>query len=177
MTTTLKETILKRVPTLGLGGSPSPRPSSPPAAAARRAPRAARPTPRRRPRPPAPRGPRSSPARTKLGTVLVDGRGRTLYLFEKDKGTASTCYGACASVWPPLTTGAKGDGHRPAAALLGTTAAQGRQAPRSPTRATRSTTTPATPSAGDVKGQGLDQFGAEWYVLGADGHKIDEDGS
>ena len=44
---------------------------------------------------------------TKLGNVLVDGRGRTLYLFEKDKGTASTCYGACASVWPPLTTGAK----------------------------------------------------------------------
>src|SRR4051812_26356331 len=44
---------------------------------------------------------------TKLGAVLVDGRGRTLYLFEKDKGTASTCYGACASIWPPLTTGTK----------------------------------------------------------------------
>ena len=36
---------------------------------------------------------------TKLGTVLVDGRGRTLYLFEKDKGTTSACYGACASVF------------------------------------------------------------------------------
>ena len=45
--------------------------------------------------------------RTTLGTVLVDGRGRTLYLFEKDKGATSSCYGACASVWPPLTS-AKG---------------------------------------------------------------------
>ena len=40
-------------------------------------------------------------ARTKLGTVLVDGQGRTLYLFEQDKGPTSTCYGACASAWPP----------------------------------------------------------------------------
>src|SRR4051812_33470236 len=40
--------------------------------------------------------------RTKLGTVLADSRGRTLYLFEKDKGTTSACNGACASVWPPL---------------------------------------------------------------------------
>src|SRR6478736_1849443 len=56
--------------------------------------------------------------RTKLGTVLVDGKGRTLYLFEKDKGTASSCYGACASVWPPLTS-AKGvaAGGLPAAKL------------------------------------------------------------
>jgi predicted lipoprotein with Yx(FWY)xxD motif len=43
--------------------------------------------------------------RTKLGTVLVDGKGRTLYLFEKDKGSASSCYGACASVWPPADEG------------------------------------------------------------------------
>src|SRR3954469_15627997 len=43
---------------------------------------------------------------TKLGTVLVDGKGRTLYLFEKDKGGASSCYGACASIWPPLTSAA-----------------------------------------------------------------------
>src|SRR3954452_24776150 len=43
-------------------------------------------------------------ARTPLGTVLVDGQGRTLYLFEKDSGAASSCTGACASIWPPLTT-------------------------------------------------------------------------
>src|SRR5205823_2547774 len=41
--------------------------------------------------------------------VLVDSKGFTLYDFEKDKqgGTTSTCNGACASVWPPLTTTGK----------------------------------------------------------------------
>jgi len=39
-----------------------------------------------------------------LGTYLVDAQGRTLYLFEKDKGTTSMCSGACANVWPPSTT-------------------------------------------------------------------------
>src|SRR4051812_9190869 len=42
-----------------------------------------------------------------LGTYLVDGRGRTLYLFEKDTGRRSRCTGACASFWPPLTTRGK----------------------------------------------------------------------
>src|SRR6478752_3264326 len=39
-----------------------------------------------------------------LGTFLVDSKGRTLYLWEADKGSSSTCNGACASAWPPLTT-------------------------------------------------------------------------
>ena len=42
-----------------------------------------------------------------LGTVLVDGTGRTLYLFTNDTGTSSTCSGDCATTWPALTT--KGD--------------------------------------------------------------------
>src|SRR2546430_10271364 len=40
----------------------------------------------------------------KLGTILVDGSGRTLYLFEADRGMSSTCYNACATYWPPLLT-------------------------------------------------------------------------
>ena len=47
-------------------------------------------------------------ANSSLGKILVDGKGRTLYLFEADKGTASACDGACASAWPPLATA----GHR-----------------------------------------------------------------
>src|SRR5262245_24652314 len=43
----------------------------------------------------------------KLGTFLVDGHGRTLYLFQKDKTTRSTCSGACATDWPPLLTSGK----------------------------------------------------------------------
>src|SRR3954447_20537973 len=41
-------------------------------------------------------------ANTSLGTVLVDGQGRTLYLFKADSGTKSACSGPCASAWPPL---------------------------------------------------------------------------
>jgi predicted lipoprotein with Yx(FWY)xxD motif len=44
---------------------------------------------------------------TRLGKVLVDARGRTLYLFAKDKRRRSACYGACATYWPPLVSSAK----------------------------------------------------------------------
>ena len=57
-----------------------------------------------------------------LGTVLVDGNGRTLYLFKNDTGTSSTCSGDCAATWPALTT--KGDataGTGAQSSMLGTT--------------------------------------------------------
>jgi len=122
----------------------------------------------------APAAARVATGRTKLGTVLVDGKGRTLYLFEKDKSNASSCYGACASVWPPLTS-AKGvaAGGLPAAKLGATKRTDGR------TEVTYAGH-PLYTYAGDAKpgqarGQGLDQFGAEWYVLAPSGHKIDHD--
>ena len=164
---------MKRVPTLGLGGAALAAAvaiagcgggSSGTASGSAYA------TPA--PRPPAPRGPRSPPGRTKLGNVLVDGRGRTLYLFEKDKGAASTCYGACASVWPPLTTGAKAKASRPPRRAARHHPAQGRQ-DRGHLRGPPALHVRRRQRAGDVKGQGLDQFGAEWYVLGANGHKIE----
>ena len=43
-------------------------------------------------------------SRSTLGSILVDNRGRTLYLFEKDKRGKSSCAGACATYWPPLLT-------------------------------------------------------------------------
>ena len=39
-----------------------------------------------------------------LGDHLVDGDGRTLYLFEKDQGTTTACTGGCPDNWPPLVT-------------------------------------------------------------------------
>jgi predicted lipoprotein with Yx(FWY)xxD motif len=106
--------------------------------------------------------------RTKLGTVLVDGQGRTLYLFEKDKGPQSTCSGSCASVWPPL----KADGK-----LVSTGAAVAKNLKASNGIVTYAGhplyTYAGDTKAGDVKGQDLDQFGAEWYVLAPSGRKID----
>ena len=37
-----------------------------------------------------------------LGQVLVNGAGRTLYMFEPDKDKKVTCFSACAKIWPPL---------------------------------------------------------------------------
>lgn len=39
-----------------------------------------------------------------LGSLLVDGRGMTLYTFSNDLPGVSKCSGGCAAAWPPLTT-------------------------------------------------------------------------
>jgi predicted lipoprotein with Yx(FWY)xxD motif len=39
---------------------------------------------------------------TGLGVVLVNPKGRTLYVFAKDRHRHVTCTGSCASFWPPL---------------------------------------------------------------------------
>jgi predicted lipoprotein with Yx(FWY)xxD motif len=43
-------------------------------------------------------------AKGSAGIWLTNSAGRTLYLYTRDKGTTSECYGACAKAWPPLTT-------------------------------------------------------------------------
>jgi predicted lipoprotein with Yx(FWY)xxD motif len=110
-----------------------------------------------------------------VGTALVDGRGRTLYLFEADKGDKSTCNGACASLWPPDTTAAKPKaGLGVDAAKLGTTKrADGKlEVTYNGHPLYRYA---ADTKAGDATGQGLNQFGAKWYVVAASGAKIDND--
>jgi predicted lipoprotein with Yx(FWY)xxD motif len=111
----------------------------------------------------------------KLGTYLVDSKGMSLYLFEKDKSKKSTCSGACAKAWPPLlTTGKPKVGGSAKASLLGTTKRSDGK-----TQVTYN----GHPlyyfiqdkKAGDTKGEGIDGFGAEWYVLSASGKKIDAD--
>lgn len=41
-------------------------------------------------------------AHPKLGKILTDGKGMTLYIFTPDKQSLSTCYEECAFTWPPL---------------------------------------------------------------------------
>jgi predicted lipoprotein with Yx(FWY)xxD motif len=48
-----------------------------------------------------------STAKTSLGRILVNSRGRTLYLFAKDTNGKSHCTGMCATFWPPLITSGK----------------------------------------------------------------------
>ncbi len=112
-------------------------------------------------------------ANTKLGKVLVDANGRTLYLFEADKGTMSTCSGACASVWPPLTSkGQPKAGSGVTASKLGTSKRS--DGTSEVTYNGHPLYTYAGDSApGQTTGQAIDGFGAEWYVLSAAGNKIE----
>jgi predicted lipoprotein with Yx(FWY)xxD motif len=114
-------------------------------------------------------------ARTGLGQTLVDGSGRTLYLFDADNTKASSCYGSCTSAWPPATAAtAPHTAGAASAALLGTV--------RRSDGAAQLTYNghplyyyAGDAGPGDVTGQGLRQFGAKWYVLGPGGNKIDND--
>jgi predicted lipoprotein with Yx(FWY)xxD motif len=83
-------------------------------------------------------------ASNSLGTILVDGGGRTLYLFEKDQPNRSACSGACVAAWPvDPTSGTPKAGSGVQASLLGTiTRADG--STQSPTTDTRCITSPAT---------------------------------
>lgn len=56
-----------------------------------------------------------------LGTVLVDSEGFTVYEFAKDKGSTSSCYGACEEGWPPVIAKGQPSGEGAIASRLGTT--------------------------------------------------------
>jgi len=110
-----------------------------------------------------------------VGTALVDGSGRTLYLFEADKGDKSMCNGACASLWPPDTVTAKPKaGTGVDAAKLGTTKRSDGTLEVTYNGHPLYRYAPDTQPGQDT-GQGLNQFGAKWYVVGAAGAKIDND--
>jgi predicted lipoprotein with Yx(FWY)xxD motif len=115
---------------------------------------------------------------TTLGTILVDAKGRTLYLFMKDKNGKSACTGACATAWPPLLTkGQPKTAGRASASKLGTTKRSDgtTQVTYNSHPLYRFIQDKNTP--GSIKGQGLKAFGAEWYVLGAGGSAIEKKGS
>jgi predicted lipoprotein with Yx(FWY)xxD motif len=111
-------------------------------------------------------------ASTGLGQILVDSTGRTLYLFEADSGTTSRCSGACAAAWPPLlTSGKPTTGSGAQASLIGVTKRSdgSNQVTYNghPLYRFASDTKP-----GDTAGQGVNGFGALWYVLSAAGSPI-----
>jgi predicted lipoprotein with Yx(FWY)xxD motif len=112
---------------------------------------------------------------SKLGRILVVGRGRSLYLFEKDKHGKSSCYGVCAAAWPPLITSGKphaGAGTK--ASLLGRTKRKDGRWQVSYNRHPLYTFVKDT-KKGQTNGEGVDAFGAEWYVVSPAGAKIEKD--
>jgi predicted lipoprotein with Yx(FWY)xxD motif len=102
---------------------------------------------------------------TSLGTILVDGRGRTIYVFANDKTNASTCDGACAADWPPVPAPSPLPASPPGVmGALGTTARSD---------GTSQLTVAGHPlytfsgdsAAGQTKGQGLTLNGGLWTVV------------
>jgi predicted lipoprotein with Yx(FWY)xxD motif len=112
-----------------------------------------------------------------LGTVLVNGDGFTLYMFEPDRQSGrSTCYGECENLWPPvvLVDGIKAPlaGAGVEASLLGVTTV--------PTGGLEQITYNGWPlylwhgdsQPGEATGQGLNNSGGLWYVLDPEGDPI-----
>jgi predicted lipoprotein with Yx(FWY)xxD motif len=108
---------------------------------------------------------------TKIGKkILVDAKGRTLYVYDNDTAGKSACNGVCAQAWPPVAPAAGATyGNGLTASMFstitrddGTTqlAVNGK-----PLYLWQGDTAP-----GDATGQGVNHF----YVVGADGTKIDE---
>lgn len=109
-----------------------------------------------------------------LGTVLVDGTGRTLYVFAPDKAKKVTCTGSCASVWPPLKVAS---GQKPT--LSGGVKASLVSSDSDPSGGSVVTYNGwplylyvADPSAGTAHGQALNSSGGLWYVITASGQVV-----
>lgn len=110
---------------------------------------------------------------TQYGTILVDGRGRALYAFTRDRrGGPSECYGACAKAWPVyFAAGQPRAGTGVKAALLGTTRRRDGR---------RQVTYNGWPlyyyvgdrKPGEVKCQGVVNFGGTWLVVAPGGRLV-----
>jgi predicted lipoprotein with Yx(FWY)xxD motif len=99
----------------------------------------------------------------KLGTILADGSGKTLYTLTAN-GKAVPCSGACASVWPPLLAGSAAPVAGNGVSGLGVAAGANGE---------RIVTHDGLPlyrfsrdqDAGDAYGEGITSFGGTWHVV------------
>jgi predicted lipoprotein with Yx(FWY)xxD motif len=107
-----------------------------------------------------------------LGKILVDSRGRTLYLFQKDSGMKSTCTGGCAVEWPPLRATRKptvGGGAK-ASAVATSTRSDGK--PQVTYNGHPVYLFAGDQRPNDTNGQGVNAFGGLWYALSSSGNEV-----
>lgn len=109
---------------------------------------------------------------TRLGKVLVDARGHTLYLFKKDSGTKSACFGACATAWPPLRATGKPTVAGGANASIVATTKRSDGKPQVTYHGHPLYRFTGDSKPGDTHGQGLNAFGAHWYAVSTTGQQI-----
>ena len=109
---------------------------------------------------------------TKLGPILVNSRGRTLYLFAKDRNGKSACSASCAAYWPPLLSRVPPTaGLGVKASLLGTTRRSNGSLQVTYNKHPLYTYT-LDKKAGQTHGEGVLAFGAKWYAVSAKGRAV-----
>jgi predicted lipoprotein with Yx(FWY)xxD motif len=111
-------------------------------------------------------------ASTRLGDVLVDRQGHTLYLFGRDSGTTSACIGACAVNWPPLRVrGTPLVGSGATSSDVGQTAR-----PDGTSQLTYNGhplyTFANDKKPGDTNGEGISAFGGSWFAVSPAGTRV-----
>jgi predicted lipoprotein with Yx(FWY)xxD motif len=109
---------------------------------------------------------------TRYGDILVNGKGRVVYLFTKEKTAKSRCYGNCATAWPPvLTAGKPRAGKGATAKLVGTTKR------KSGKRQVTYNGHPlyyyiADKRPGQITCQDVFEFGGTWLLVTVGGHPV-----
>lgn len=109
----------------------------------------------------------------KLGQVLVDSQGNTVYMFEKDESDESYCNGSCGKVWPPVTTNGQPRAGSGVSGKL-TTLKRDDGSTQVVFDGHPLYTYVKDTDTEDAYGNGLDQFGAEWYGLHPNGEKTEQ---
>lgn len=106
-------------------------------------------------------------ADTDLGSILVDAEGFTLYIFTNDTDGESTCYDACAELWPPIPGDATISSDLDASIFGTTTRDDGSEQLTVNGMPLYLYTPDASP--GDTTGQGV---GGVWFVVDSGGEVI-----
>lgn len=109
----------------------------------------------------------------KVGRYLTDANGRSLYIFRKDQKNVSTCVDACAQAWPPFGPSAAGSDTLVKSAML-TTISRSDNRSQAAYNGMPLYYYEDDKSAGDIKGQGKNEFGGLWYVVSPSGQRIEK---
>lgn len=108
---------------------------------------------------------------SEYGKVVADAKGEAFYLFDKEDGPKSECYGACAKAWPPvLTSGKPRAGKGVKASLLGTT--KRKNGKLQVTYAGQPLYYYVDDSPGNILCQNVDEFGGLWLVVKPNGAPV-----
>jgi predicted lipoprotein with Yx(FWY)xxD motif len=109
---------------------------------------------------------------SKLGKILVDSRGRTLYLFSKDTRSKSACSGACATPWPPLRASGKVEAGSGVKASKLATIKRSDGKPQVTYNGHPLYTFVMDKKRGDTNGEGLTAFGGHWFAISPAGKQV-----